>query len=581
MHEVDHGPVVDRQQVLVGDAGEGVKPRAGAPGQDDALHRRKPTVKCPRPPPEQLEAPLGRASRRASGPPDSAAQPRARWPSPEPAPKSVVGARGAGSPRLLSRGARLHLALWPKTRRCSTGPGGRCLRPDDQRLLRQGRAGRAAVAVLPGGVHAEHRSNVTSWWIEVFGGPADYTKRLGGYERMLNKHRELGVTPEQRFRFASLMSLAADDAGMPSDPEFRSALVAYLEWGTRLALENSHLAPPSWSMRPCPGGAGGKPRPISRSRGEISRSRGEISRSRGEISRSRGRAASGCGSGLGQDGVGQLRPCLSRPRPEGAVGQSGAGQPGDWVDPDERTRLAEVAKGRRRVVDARSSGVLGPLISTPSPQSQGSNLPKPGRTPANPGKATDVASSWVAALMRVGAASSAARPRRSQSGPASPEAGEPPLEPDGAGQAQRAEHPVGDVRRKRPSPSARPATRPAIRNRHWNRSSGSRAHRGANGSRARGPRHGPAGVGPSTRAARPARRGPWCPPPPPPARPGPRPAWSPTPRHTVGPGRPRRGRAGRFADPGGSLARRVRGREVLRPRCAGSWHSIEGSSARS
>ena len=35
------------------------------------------------------------------------------------------------------------------------------------------------------------------------------------------------------------MSLAADDAGMPDDPEFRSALVAYLEWGTRLALANS------------------------------------------------------------------------------------------------------------------------------------------------------------------------------------------------------------------------------------------------------------------------------------------------------------------------------------------------------
>ena len=36
------------------------------------------------------------------------------------------------------------------------------------------------------------------------------------------------------------MSLAADDAGMPADPEFRSALVGYLEWGTRLALGNSH-----------------------------------------------------------------------------------------------------------------------------------------------------------------------------------------------------------------------------------------------------------------------------------------------------------------------------------------------------
>ena len=62
---------------------------------------------------------------------------------------------------------------------------------------------------------------------------------LGGFERMLHKHMQLGITDEQRFRFASLMSMAADDAGIPEDPEFRSALVAYLEWGTRLALANS------------------------------------------------------------------------------------------------------------------------------------------------------------------------------------------------------------------------------------------------------------------------------------------------------------------------------------------------------
>jgi hemoglobin len=92
---------------------------------------------------------------------------------------------------------------------------------------------------FPGGVHEEHRRNVATWWCEVFGGPPDYTRELGGYERMVHKHLRLGITKDQRFRFASLMSLAADDAGMPEDPEFRSALVAYLEWGTRLALANS------------------------------------------------------------------------------------------------------------------------------------------------------------------------------------------------------------------------------------------------------------------------------------------------------------------------------------------------------
>ena len=113
---------------------------------------------------------------------------------------------------------------------------------------------------FPGGVHAEHRRNVATWWSEVFGGPAEYTEQLGSYERMLGKHRLLGITDAQRFRFASLMSLAADDAGMPSDPEFRSALVAYLEWGTRLALGNSqpdaqlieHAPVPRWGWGEAP-----------------------------------------------------------------------------------------------------------------------------------------------------------------------------------------------------------------------------------------------------------------------------------------------------------------------------------------
>jgi hemoglobin len=94
-------------------------------------------------------------------------------------------------------------------------------------------------AFFPGGVGEDHRAHVAAWWSEVLGGPARYTEELGGYERMLAHHRGLAITPEQRLRFATLLSRAADDAGLPDDPEFRSALVAYVEWGTRLAMHNS------------------------------------------------------------------------------------------------------------------------------------------------------------------------------------------------------------------------------------------------------------------------------------------------------------------------------------------------------
>jgi hemoglobin len=36
-----------------------------------------------------------------------------------------------------------------------------------------------------------------------------------------------------------LLLETADELGLPDDPEFRSALVGYLEWGSRLAVNNS------------------------------------------------------------------------------------------------------------------------------------------------------------------------------------------------------------------------------------------------------------------------------------------------------------------------------------------------------
>ena len=92
---------------------------------------------------------------------------------------------------------------------------------------------------FPGGVTEPHRAHVAAWWCEVLGGATAYTAERGGYPTMLDHHRGLAITPEQRHRFAATMSLAADDAALPPDPEFRAAIVGYVEWGTRLAMQNS------------------------------------------------------------------------------------------------------------------------------------------------------------------------------------------------------------------------------------------------------------------------------------------------------------------------------------------------------
>ena len=97
------------------------------------------------------------------------------------------------------------------------------------------------LAPLFGGtVSEEHREHVLVWWVEVMGGPADYTAKLGGYPAMLAHHRGLAITLEQRRLFVSLLSQAADEVELPADPEFRAAIIGYVEWGTRLAMHNSH-----------------------------------------------------------------------------------------------------------------------------------------------------------------------------------------------------------------------------------------------------------------------------------------------------------------------------------------------------
>lgn len=115
-------------------------------------------------------------------------------------------------------------------------------------------------AMFGGKVSEQHRNHVTDWWTEVMGGPDVYTEQRGGYEHMLARHHNLAITAEQRLTFVTLLSRAADDAGLPPDPEFRAAIMGYAEWGTRLAQHNSqpgaqtvvHAPVPRWGWGVAP-----------------------------------------------------------------------------------------------------------------------------------------------------------------------------------------------------------------------------------------------------------------------------------------------------------------------------------------
>lgn len=87
-----------------------------------------------------------------------------------------------------------------------------------------------------------HVDHLTAFLAEVFGGPARYTEQLGGFPALLEAHQHKQIAEPQRQRFVALFLQAADDSGLPSDAPFRTALRDYLEFGTQVAVQNSHAA---------------------------------------------------------------------------------------------------------------------------------------------------------------------------------------------------------------------------------------------------------------------------------------------------------------------------------------------------
>jgi hemoglobin len=88
-----------------------------------------------------------------------------------------------------------------------------------------------------------HVKYVAHFIAEVFGGGPLYTGGDGGsHAKMVQQHIGKRFTEEMRRRWMHLMLEAADEIGIPTDPEFRSALIGYLEWGTRIAVMNSNTS---------------------------------------------------------------------------------------------------------------------------------------------------------------------------------------------------------------------------------------------------------------------------------------------------------------------------------------------------
>jgi hemoglobin len=91
---------------------------------------------------------------------------------------------------------------------------------------------------LFGSGRLEHVDHLTAFTAESFGGPDRFSRELG-FAHLIAVHRGIGITEVQRARFVQLYMQALDTAGMPADPAFRQAVHEHVEFGSRVAMQNS------------------------------------------------------------------------------------------------------------------------------------------------------------------------------------------------------------------------------------------------------------------------------------------------------------------------------------------------------
>jgi len=105
------------------------------------------------------------------------------------------------------------------------------------------------------GQHPQHVERLAAYWAEVLGGPPRYSRECGDQSGVLYLHSATGDVGDLGERFLDCFVQAADDAGLPADPEFRGALRAYMQWAVAEVLTYSPedavvpqgLAMPHWS----------------------------------------------------------------------------------------------------------------------------------------------------------------------------------------------------------------------------------------------------------------------------------------------------------------------------------------------
>lgn len=92
---------------------------------------------------------------------------------------------------------------------------------------------------LFGAGQPHHVDHLTAFTAESFGGPDRFSREFG-FDHLIAVHRHLKITEAQRQSFVELYLAALDTVGMPDDEPFREAVRQHVEFGSRVAMQNSH-----------------------------------------------------------------------------------------------------------------------------------------------------------------------------------------------------------------------------------------------------------------------------------------------------------------------------------------------------
>ena len=103
--------------------------------------------------------------------------------------------------------------------------------------------------------HPEHVERLAAYWAEVMGGPPTYSQTCGDESGVLRMHAGNGDLGDLGECFYTCFVQALDDAGLPDDAAFRTAMQAYMRWAVdnvlaypdEDAVVSTGIAMPRWS----------------------------------------------------------------------------------------------------------------------------------------------------------------------------------------------------------------------------------------------------------------------------------------------------------------------------------------------